>query len=379
MRFLSYSFRLLARNRGRTILVVVGVSLSVAAIVFTYGLSAWVDILSSSSLTFALQGASIWVVPANGVEAERNTGLLVSRGVISDETVQELESVDKSVRFWRVETIVTKVADIDVVAYGDDRVAHGTSLVVASDVWQAMQAKGGGMLRNPGCHIDKVDVQTDLPAHSIEGPRGVVECLFGSESRTEWLVANTKDIASWSRHASEIPRLRVTSEPDASPNMQDVGATVYVVKGSLNRFDPFGFNAKFSAMTINSGLATLFGYEAKLVFILGLILSVTSSVLGVRERREEIAVFSVAGSQWSLFGLFWSEACLVQVACFVLGEAIGLSILWFMLGTRYNVAIGVEASAFALLYLPITIVLSTLIPGQMVARVQPSELLRADV
>src|ERR1043165_8337084 len=84
---INYILRYLARQRGRVFLTLAGISISISAIVFAYGIAGWVEFSSSRSLSQVVGDSTIWVVPGGGVKLDPQTGLIIPEGSLSEETV----------------------------------------------------------------------------------------------------------------------------------------------------------------------------------------------------------------------------------------------------------------------------------------------------
>jgi hypothetical protein len=163
------------------------------------------------------------------------------------------------------------------------------------------------------------------------------------------------------------------------PERKVITPTAYIVHGSLSRFSPLSFRARFSALVVGRSLSTVFGWAARAIFVLGLALAVTSSTLGVWERREELAVFAVGGFESSVTVLFLVESVLTVGACFILASAMAVAALYALsAGPLPPAALG-YAFGVGFVYLPIMIVTATLLPSHAVASKSPLELMRRGV
>jgi hypothetical protein len=366
------------RNLGRTLMTLSGLSMSIAAIVFAYGIAGWVDVLSSRALTYLLSGASVWVVPAESVAIDRETGLIVAKGVLSERTIRTLSSVDPTVRLKRVEAAAVVFSGVKAVAYGDEHVGESEGVRVSPDLWQLVEGRPG-LAPVGGSIAQIVGENRALPPRAIQMSLTRYHRLIGRTTGASWLIADPRDPVRWAANAGAHPFVFVTDNPALVHSPLGTEAIVYLVHGSLSRFDPFSFRTKFSAVTINAGMSTLFGYTARAVLFLGLVLAITSAVISVRERREEVVLFSVSGLSSSFVVLLGIEACIIQSVAFLLGAAIGAAILQIVLAGAYRSEIVVQAFAFVVIYMPGLIVLTTVVPGQIIAGRRPMDSVRRDV
>ena len=183
----------------------------------------------------------------------------------------------------------------------------------------------------------------------------------------------------WARGLAETSDIRITNVPVLEQVHADPKATAYLIEGNVARFDPFSFRTKFSALVINSSMSTLFGIVARLIFLLGIAVAVTSASIGLQERRDEIAIFAVTGFEANVILLFLAEACVTQILCFVLGGLIGLLMVYLAIQNKMSAGIAGQALAFGVVYMPTLIVLTALIPSQSVANRRAVELVRRNI
>ncbi len=370
MSIFRYLLRYFTRRRGRASLTLAGISVSISAIVLAYGLSGWVESHSSRSLSQVLGDAKVWVVPARGVKVDSETGLIVPQGWISEDTIQILQR--PGVHLTRVIAGPISFAGRRVVLYGDER-EHEPGLTVSSDLWSEFDreprpVKIGGQDTSIGAE------RQSLAPRSIITSLATARRLLGIRDGASWLLSSSGTSITWARMVKDVQGIKVTGDPGSESDAQR--AIVYLIEGTVARFDPFSFRTKFSALIINSALTTVFGITARLIFLLGVSLAITSSMVGLRERRDEIALFAVTGLESNVFLLFLAEACVTQIMCLLVGSGFGLVFLWLVLRNGLAIQIIAQALGFGAVYLPVLVVLSTIIPSQAVAKRRPVELVR---
>ncbi len=370
MSLLQYLLRYFSRRRLRAVLTISGVSLAISAIVFAYGLSGWVESYSSRSLAQVIDNQKIWIVPSGGVKLDPSTGLIVPQGFVSEDTIRLFTGAE--IAFKRVVAGPLVLRSEHVVLYGDERITN-SGLLVSSDLW-AMIDRHATTISINGEDVTIAQENTTLPPRSVITSLQVGKRVLRIDDGASWLLSDDPRAVSWARGFGKANNVRVSSDP--TPGADGTRANIYLLEGTVARFDPFTFRTKFSALTINSSLTTMFGLTSRLVFLLGVALAITSSLITLRERRDEIALFSVAGLQSGVSLLFLLEACLNQILCLILGSAVGLALLSITLGGALRIELATQSVAFGIVYLPVLIVLTTIIPSQVVASRRPVDLVR---
>lgn len=376
---LRYLLRYLARCWVRALLTLAGISIAIAAIVFAYGVAGWVDLWSSRSLSHVLGDATIWVVPARGVTVDPGSGLIVPQGHLAEAAVQALKDASDGHRLYEVLGAPVLFAGERAVLYGDARESDSLGATVSEDLWRKSRS-GPGVILIGQQEIQVVHVRQDLPPRALVTSLNEARRVLGMPTGASWLLSNTEHPLRLAHAFNAISGVRVSNSPmDESRRNEGQQAIVYLIEGTLARFDPFSFRTKFSALVINSSMSTLFGVVARLIFLIGVVLAVSSSMIGLRERRDEIALLAVAGLEANVIVLFLLEACMTQSICFVLGSGIGFTMLYLALQSQLSLPIAGQAVGFSLVYLPILVVLTTMIPSQAVAGRRPVDLVRRNM
>jgi hypothetical protein len=322
-----------------------------------------------------LSGSSIWVVPARTVRIDRDTGLIVADGRVSESTISKLTDLDPAVSLKRMDVAAVRLGGVKVVAYGDARIIGNDGIRVSPDLWRGV-GEHPARARINDKNIVIAGVNHALPPRAVQMSLTEIRRLTGVTSGASWLFADPSDPKQWATRAAAL-HVNVTSDP-SSVSTAESDAVVYLLQGSFSRFDPFTFRTKFSAVTLNAGMSTLFGYVARAVLLLGVALAIMSAVIGVRERREEVALFSVTGLISSFVLLLGTEACILQVLAFSCGGVIATAILRIVLAGEFRPEIIVQALAFVAIYMPALIVATTIVPGQTIAATTPMEAIRRD-
>jgi len=371
MLLLGYTWRYLSRNIARTTLIVSGLSSAVAAIVFAYGIAGWVEVLSAKSLESIVAGSTLWVVPSRAISIDHDTGLIVTDDFLSEALIQRLSSIDSGTRLRRVVVLRGSLSADRIVIYFAD---WEKRIVVSSDLWKAHGSRPGPAVI-AGRHVFIAAEDRTLPQKAVRMPLVAARTTFKVTAPASWLVANPADPIAWSVRASAIRGVVVTDNPAIRPSKDSI-AIVYLTRSHLSRFDPFTFVTKFSALTLNSRMSTLFGSVARVVLILGFALAISSAMLEISERREEVAILSVTGLTSNLVTLFGVEAAIIQTLSFAIGSIVGIVLLRFAVTTSYQPQILVQALAFALTYVPALVVSTTLLPAQAIASGKPLDALR---
>lgn len=360
------------RRPRRFALTVLGLAASLCAVFFAYGISGWVEARSSSALASVLGEATVWVVAGQAPHLDPETGVIVPGAPLTDAPRDALRALPEGHRLQRVAVGRFAVAGRAVILYADERETTD-GLIVAPDLW----------LPTSGATLSLGGRTLPLRARRASLPPGVALTSYAlgrtlpTGSLTEaWLVGRIDRPVVWGREAARVPGVALRDVPQDVPGAV---AVVHPLEGSLSRFDPFSFRTKFSALTLGASMGSVFGLLARVVFLLGLGLAGASAGIGVQERRAELAVFAVNGLQSGVTLLFLIEAIVVSLLAGLLGALAALLLLRACLpavteGAVFGHMLGIGAA-----YIPLLVVVSTLIPAQIVAVRHPGALARRTV
>lgn len=361
------------RRPRRFVLTCLGLAASFAAVFFAYGVSGWADAQSSRALAAVAGDANVWVVAGQMPELDPATGTVQPRAALPAQTVDALLALGGQAALQRGAAVRVKLGDKPAVLYADER-EHGAGLAVASDLWRAF----GGHPTNASIGARTVFVASErasLPAGVAVAPFEVGESLE-SPLPTAWLTSRQPRPREWCRRAGELPGLAVR---DALGDVPGARGVALLLDGSLSRFDPFSFRTKFSALTLEASMGTVFGLAARAVFLLGVGLAVSSAVMSLWERGPELAVFAVNGLQSSVTVLLLLEALLVNGLATVAGGVIAAVLLGACLPSLAEPAILGHALGIGIAYVVVLVVITTLVPAQLVAARHPGRLVRRNV
>jgi putative ABC transport system permease protein len=364
------------RCAGRMVLTTLGLALSFGAVAYAYGVAIRLDEASTRVLREIVGGGKLWVVPAGGVVADPQTGGILPVGALDPEAMTTLRAAGGAMRWAAVRAEKVMLAGAPAVVYADERLS-GPGLVVGP------RQGAGGVSVEPGSTLDVNGtrlpvrlVREDLPPGIAFTALDIESESLGSSGGVSWLISASESSDELAPNLAHDSRFEFRSTPSGatSPNAR---ALVVATSASGARFDPYTFRTRFSALVVNRALVKSFGWAARFVFGLGLLLTVSSSLVGVAERRDELAWFTVKGFLPSFTLLLLVESTLLGFLSFVLGTALALVLLALRVTSDAGwsfVLSGAIASSAA--YAPLVILLGALVPAQSAASRSPGEVMR---
>jgi hypothetical protein len=124
-------------------------------------------------------------------------------------------------------------------------------------------------------------------------------------------------------------------------------------------------------------MASILGWTSKIIFLVGLFLSVTSSLIGVRERRSEIEVFIVWGMRTEFTLILIVESVVLVSAAFVGGTLLSIAgLIWLLPHGAWIQVLG-PSVGMGCLYTFILVLVAPLMAAHRVATKHVSILLRS--
>lgn len=329
-------------NLVRLSITLLGAGLSVSGILLAYGLAFSVSESSTAVLRLLFAADNIWI-SSGPIGLDPETGSPVAPGTISQSSIDQLTKEGFHVRRVRQERFQNH--GVVSVVYCDDGIASG----------ERPTARAG----TPSVRF--------LPFHDCDE--------LGQPGKVTWAFVRAAAPVTVSRTIASALDASVTDEPSQLFASTPDTLLVTPLGGGLARFSPFSFSTKFSSLLVANNLSSIFGVTARLVFLLGILLSVSSALIGVDERRAEVATLSLLGLQGDLTMLFLIESALLQSGALLVGYALLFAMLQVLLPDGSSAAtvstIGVSVAYFFLM-----LALPALAAGQRVGSQQAADLVR---
>lgn len=359
---LFYTLRALSAHPGRALSIVTGFALAFSAVLFAYAIAAGIQRSSASALAYIVSDQSVWITAPGGPRIDPAT-----RALVQDETLsREVESGIRAASSGPVRSIEAKRGVFRgerVTVYWDSAAGAGVSM--SSQLADRLRARHG---EDTAPARSALRVREDLPGLSIVRP-------FETGRQATWILASPTDTNVWARQTAT--KLHLTLRDSAAGKFERAGqGSIFLLKGSLSRFDPFSFQTKFSAFQVNSATATLLGWLARAVFLFGAVLVVSSARIGIAERRAEIAALTVLGYQPELTLLVLLENTLLLLVAMPIAFLLAGIMAAQVFPIDAIVANLASAGGLTLFFIPVVLVAATLWAGQYVAGQSEVELVR---
>lgn len=370
-----YLRRYFRGHRFRVILATAGISLSLASICLAYGLAAWTDNASTYALAYATDSASLWIVPKGGLYLNRQADAIFSRGrftAAEAASVAATHGVDVIERF---SIGLVPFNDTKAVLFAGDNIS-GETLVASEDLWHELgdrqarvQVAGGTAI------VSRADPA--LPPNSLGGSFQKWAPVLGDSSSPGYLLIRAKNPKQVATSLGHLLDARISDSPASVLGSGAQGRpTVLLLQGTLSRFNPFSFRTEFSAFVMGGTLSTVFGWTSRLIFIVGLVLAITSMLISVVERRDEIALFSALGLEVNITILFTVESILTVGIALVVAALLSTVILRILNFSGPLFSLLGPAFAMGILYATIAAIVPPLVAAQRIAGRKPAELVR---
>jgi len=361
------------RRPMRSLPALVALAAAVAAITVTYSIAAWAERNSRAGLVFAIRDAKAWLVPASGIAIDQDTGFFLTQGVLSQEIVDAARSAP-GVKWDTVVAgkILLPSGSRYLITFGDlsscQFAANNLSDARATEeLLQRLQPATG----SAPCRIQS---DSTLPAMAIVGSAAEVRALLGVPSGASWMLLAKGSTQTVLEDGGFRPRFRLTSVPGS--DVSSLPQFVPIDK-SVSRFDPFSFKTKFASLMIHRTLSTLLGSFARVVFALSLFFAASNALAGLKSRQAEIGLLAAYGFNSEIVRVFLLDSLLVQGGGYVVGSFAGALVVRVVLPAGQGWTASYDGVAIAFTYLPILVVLSALIPTQIIANRRPISLVRA--
>ncbi len=375
---LQYALLTIYRSRLRVLLTSAGLGIAFGAVVFAYAIAAEIQSLSGVALDYVIRGSTIWVAPSPGPNVDPESQALAQHETLPPDIVEALVTRSQG-RLWRLTVGIVEVAGHRVVLYSDDREQRGKNGVAISPALTSILLRQTSQI-NVGNQSVRVDeTREGLPGFSIVAPYQLGTNLLQSATKVTWLLGNVPEPKQWAFETRKSFPVAVTDSAALGEPPSNEKTVIYLLQGSLSRFDPFTFGTKFSAFMLHTSMSTIFGWTARAVFLFGVILVVTSMSISVRERRAEVAVFSALGLLPEMTLLLFIETLLLLILVIPIGACVG-AVMAVAYLPKYDVGSSLVASlALTVFFLPVTSIIAALWAGQTIAGRKDVDLIRGGV
>lgn len=368
------------RQLGRVSLTACGLGLSFAAVAYAYGLAGVVDGSSTQVLSLVLGDALIWMVPRDGVRVDPETGGILPVGALSPQAIAAANELGTGGEWSAVRVLEVTVGGSPGVLYCDSRRPSAAGLAV-SQLNHGLRRTAAGLQISLGDHASPVsELRSDLPPQIAVGPLGHCGASQGQPQRdVAWLVSSASAAESWAVRSAASKGLEVRSTP-AKASAPGAKAVLVLIRAKAGRFDPYSFRTKFSALVLHGALAEAFGWGARTVFAMGLLLALSSALIGVAERKDEIAWFVVNGFLPQMTVVLFLEALLLSLLAWLGGASVALGLLaWRTPSTAAWSFVAGNALGIGVAFTPLALLVATLVPAQSAAARTPAAVVRATV
>nr|VFK27817.1 MAG: hypothetical protein BECKLPF1236C_GA0070990_100536 [Candidatus Kentron sp. LPFa] len=370
-----------ARQQGaRVSLTVCGLALSFAAIAYAYGLAGFVDGASTRVLSVVLDDALAWIIPRGGVRVDSETGAILPVGSLSSRLIDEVKHRAAGTEWTRVKARAIEVGGLRGVLYCDERRSEREGLAVSPSNPGLRQTDAGLNILLGNDYGNVEQLLSELPLQVAIAPlRFCDNSDNGLEAETAWLLSNSASYTSSGSALEAMHGLEIRSTPVKSKNPDTLGVLV-LIEARGGRFDPYSFRTKFSALVLHESFANAFGWGIRVVFAMGLLLSLSSALIGIAERKNEIAWFVVNGYLPQMTVLLFIEAILLNVSAWTGGAAMAIGLLVWRapVGADWSFVVG-NAIGMGIAFTLLALLISTLVPAQSAAARTPADVVRATI
>jgi hypothetical protein len=364
---LSYALKALAARKAQATVIVIGFALSFATVIFSYAVASNFQIASSQALSFVVRDSALWMMPQGAPVIDPGTQSLVQDGFLDPALIRDILS-DSQIEPRLIAVEHRAVSGLRVTVYRDS--AFKGTATVSRGLIDALPDKDAA--------IDNVILREATVSDALPG-RSLVLPAHNNElrSRWTWVLLDREDTAGWAREFSSDHDLALVDTLAGSAGRSE-RAKIVLLTTTLSRFDPFSFETKFAALQLNAVTSSLLGWLARIVFLFGAVLVITSSRISVAERRAEVAALTILGYQADFTILLLIENAVLLLISLPIALVIGLTLSFHVLPLG-NLASSFAASAgLTIFFLPIVLIVAALWSGQYIASKSEISLVRSD-
>lgn len=305
-------------------------SLSMASVFTVYGIAGYLTVQSNRALAYLTQDGSLWLLPPGGITVDRRLGALVVNGYLPDTLVALVMGLDKTASVVRITSTRVPIHGFEAVFYADER-DSGDSVHFSPTLWAALDShlgNGPHSLVIDELPVGPVSIDGDLPTWSAGGPFSTWSRISRRQNVASMMLIRSSVPTSLANAISESTHMRIVDNPSELVVASDDNAgSIVLLQGSRSRFDPFSLSTKFAALTLNGDLATVSGWTARVLFLIGILFSISAALIEVEERREEIAVFILYGMRSDFTLLLFVESAVLVCIASVIGFSASSAVL----------------------------------------------------
>jgi hypothetical protein len=369
--FLSYSAHYLRRRSARTALVSACLSLSMASVFTVYGIAGYLTVQSDRALAYLTQDGSLWLVPPEGITVDRRLGALVVNGYLPDMLVARVVALDKTASVVRITSKRVSIDGVDAVFYADER-DSGDSVHFSPTLWAALGPRSRDVphsLTIQGLSVGMISINGDLPTWSAGGPFTTWNRISERQDVASMMLVRSSSPTSLANAIAQLTHMTIVDNPSELVVRSDHNGSIVLLQGSRSRFDPFSLSTKFAALTLNGDLATVSGWTARGLFLIGILFSISAALIEVEERREEIAVFILYGMRSDFTLLLFVESAVLVCLASVMGFLASLAVLSMTLPAGSLLTVVGPDLGMGCLYAVVLLFVAPLVAAQKVSAI----------
>jgi putative ABC transport system permease protein len=359
-RLLRFALANLTRRPERFVLSTLGIALAIMVVVVVRTISIGFAGSGSASLADVLDGAPLWVVPAQGVHYDAKLSAMLPGGPAPPLAVPAGWTAQRTVAgSWAT-------GHGTLALYGRPGVPAGRAEVGAAAA-SALGVSGGQQVRIGG---QELTVEVSGTSRIVTVAPAVARRQVGGAGwwtvRPPASLAGQLNLGQLLSTATGIP-----SSTDPAVKAGARGLIYDTVGGGGN----LTFGQRFSALFSGKVTGSVLGLVSTVGLILGFVIAVTSFLASVQERRREFGIMASIGLADEILYFFLVESAVIFVAAYLLGTlAAGAAVLVLAPGVA-SAGAWLQAAALAAAYLPAMAILGALVPVHRLLQQRPVALL----
>jgi putative ABC transport system permease protein len=361
-RLLRFALANVARRPARFVLSVIGIALAIMAVVVVRTISIGFAGSGSASLSDALRGAPLWVVPAQGVHYDPQVAAILPDGPAA---------APKTPEGWvrqRVTAGIWQSPAGPVALYGRSDALAGRA-VLGSSAAAVLGVSAGDSVRVGDQNLSVAIVGK---GRIVTVPEGVARSVVGTNGW--WTVTPSRalagrlDLGQLLSASSGVPQ---TSDPAIKPGTGNTKGLIYntTAGGSVT------FQQRFSALFAGKVTGSVLGIVSTVGLAVGFVIAATSFLAAVQERRREFGIMASIGLADEVLYFFLVESGLVFVVAYLAGTLLAGAAVLTLLPDLSSIGDWLQASAMAAAYLPAMAIICALVPVHRLLQQRPVALL----
>lgn len=361
-RLLRFAVAGVRRRPERFILSVLGIGLAMTAVIVVRTISVSYSSAGTTALTQVLDGAPLWVVPAQGTTYDPQLRALLPDGPAPALRVPTGWSGTEAVGgIWQSPR--GRLA-----LFGRSDVATGTAEVGTQGA-RELGVSTGSVLSVGGRQLR---VAVVAGGRTVTVARGIAEPIVGRNGwwtvRPSAADAGRTDIGSLLAASSG---LRASTDPTAVPT--GGRALIYDTRGASG--SALTFAQRWSGAFAGKVTGSTLGIVSIVGLLLGFVIAVSSFLAAVTERRREFGIMSSIGLADEILYFFLVESALVYVVAYVGGALLAGAAVALVVPGLASVGAWAQAAGLVAGYLPVMAIVGALIPVHRLLQQRPVALL----